>query len=775
MKSGSERSVAQATPIHDYLTSFQENKYLHAQAIMEAHYLRPYNGSSKKNLKDGKIERPIHGAMHAARVGAYIPVLHGKLKTMFPSVQAGIQRLLSELGLTEPQFISLTQASAWHHDCKRQSEGVDRWDELSGLAGLQFLVGKGIPERIAKIFAYAAICKDDPVQFASFLIAQGVSPEDIEIYQYIRKLIYLADCYDIIRCAEEFNFAEILKAFLDIPDYDPAIHDLQLLELAQHIYALICHQKDMIAQCDIFNSNGDKVAMDVARRYSLNHKVKYEHSDNISALVIQDMRTDDYFARYLTNENPPESAFSSVTPAFAPKLHGTSSTLLVGLGRTELNICSAVKSVREYQVAPEGGELINGGFDTVVDECDTCFGSFDSAHYNLQTIMELYAKRRMQSNESLVERLKELIENSPKGGFSNINILLIYLARAKQRGIDVLNDIFSNRQDAENFIAQLRACAQLYSLLKAFGKTIHPNWEAIDQLEEEDRYNLRKAVDTYLTFEYLSKKVAESQLNIKALLADPTPANLTQVMTLLELPETLEINPVGKRITLKLTRPFIAKEVTYPSNITDRCGGVSYIAVRLSQNVEGCNISYILSEFTSGDCTPDFFEKLDKKLTQVGVASTLEDRANIMETLLRKDAQLMRYTPEEEKMLEHPFPMIISAESEEIFMYSSLERGEWRIGSATGKLKVGQEVKLIATETDEDLAVVRKFLDDKGVAGVHLVQFDALRESERTRTIPTSRDTPSDGFPRFECIAVALGETEPSSDDAPLLKAVRLT
>lgn len=54
------------------------------QEILERFYLQPINGSKKINLKDGHIERSIHGAMHASRATLWALVMQNLLQKLAP-------------------------------------------------------------------------------------------------------------------------------------------------------------------------------------------------------------------------------------------------------------------------------------------------------------------------------------------------------------------------------------------------------------------------------------------------------------------------------------------------------------------------------------------------------------------------------------------------------------------------------------------------------------------------------------------------------------------
>ncbi|HRE30377.1 MAG TPA: hypothetical protein PLD88_00245, partial [Candidatus Berkiella sp.] len=58
------------------------------------------------------------------------------------------------------------------------------------------------------------------------------------VYHYLRKLIYLADCYDIMRVRSEFRLEYVFQAFEDIKEYQPEKHNPALIQFAQQVYTL---------------------------------------------------------------------------------------------------------------------------------------------------------------------------------------------------------------------------------------------------------------------------------------------------------------------------------------------------------------------------------------------------------------------------------------------------------------------------------------------------------------------------------------------------------
>ena len=112
--------------------SLHENLFDIGKEIIENFYLQPLQGK-KANLRDGYIERPVHGALHASRVFMTINLLHFKIKEMLPkTVSQALATLLSEFNLTEENALLVASLAGLMHDCARKGEGLDEWEKESG-------------------------------------------------------------------------------------------------------------------------------------------------------------------------------------------------------------------------------------------------------------------------------------------------------------------------------------------------------------------------------------------------------------------------------------------------------------------------------------------------------------------------------------------------------------------------------------------------------------------------------------------------------------------
>ncbi len=146
-----------------------EKKYENFQQIIKDNYLKPYD--QQASLAPGLIQRPIHGAMHVARVQLWVLVLHKIIKQQLPVYCATIMgHFQHHFNLTENEILALARYAALFHDSARLDENQDRWDIQSAENCRLYLVENGVTATLACTIANAAAFKDKPDEFNNYLI-----------------------------------------------------------------------------------------------------------------------------------------------------------------------------------------------------------------------------------------------------------------------------------------------------------------------------------------------------------------------------------------------------------------------------------------------------------------------------------------------------------------------------------------------------------------------------------------------------------------------------
>lgn len=741
---------------------FCEDLHIVSQIAIENFYLKPFlKRKSRNDLKNGVIEREIHGGMHASRVARLVTILHQKLKEMFPSTVLSILNELSQdLNLSEEQIIVLNSFAGLCHDSGREGDNADchLWEEKSGSNCSNMLKKHKIPSELAELFAALIIYKDKPHELQLFLLKKGIPAEKISNYQYLRKLIYLADCFDIMRCNGGFDLKYVFSGLEDISEFNKERHAEKIIEFAKHVLDLIHSQKDMLYNCVIL-LDGKQTRYTQESNYSLAAKVKFEHADNILSLMTEDMRKNPYFAEYMCDIPYSFPIFSNVVPAFNPLIHGTSSIIFALLSKVDFTLYSAIDMLEKYHLAPFGGEISKGGYSTMDARCNTCLARMkpkSDVRYNLNKVMSDYAVPQKITKESIEVLLRKEIEESFRSGFSNINILIIYLARAKQIGAEL------NPEEERKLIDCLGATIQFYYLWLLIGKLIYPNYDLVNSFSKTDKAKMGYATFFYFNFSTITQKIVESSLDIKDIYEYPTEEKLRKALTLLELPERIVIDrqntcggsffgesmfsleeeedegvlPVRQLFTLDSSAKSLSKtDESYKKNYNffwvtnNHCGGMG-----------AALMSYLENDLLMNHN----IEIITKYIADLSI------RGRMLIDIIRQDPANMQ-CKENERFLQNTFPLILILEQDEMAAcYNS--SGEYR---AKSPLKIGKDIKMIATKTEIDRLKLMKYLEQHYQRNIVPILFNDLmqRQSERELDLPSSPYTHSDGFPRLTWLA----------------------
>lgn len=148
-----------------------------------------------------------------------------------------------------------------------------------------FLKKSGYEDRVSSVFSQLALYKDKPDELRSSLPA--LDPETLKGLDYLRRLIGLADCFDIIRCAGEFQYSCIRAKLSDIQDFDD--HSV-FWEFAQRVYELLKRQHDLFFETRLIGPGEEVYQLVLAGDdFSIRHKVQFEHASNVLQAIENDM------------------------------------------------------------------------------------------------------------------------------------------------------------------------------------------------------------------------------------------------------------------------------------------------------------------------------------------------------------------------------------------------------------------------------------------------------------------------------------------------------
>lgn len=243
-----------------------------AQDIFERHYLQPFSGAKKTNLYQLPVERISHGAQHAARVAAYLPILVNILREKNHALA---------IALTDIELRYL-QIGALFHDAARKSDvDEDRWDEES--------------EEICYAYFLKHSVSPDKAALFSKIISEKESVHKNPVINFYRELLQAADSLDIIRCKNAFYLKYIRLATIDNKE--------KLTQFAKEILLLIAKQFDLRDDCQIVVDKS-VVAKGTKTRDKSRPELKqsYEHSTHIFQRTIDDFEQFPFIKQYF-NQN----------------------------------------------------------------------------------------------------------------------------------------------------------------------------------------------------------------------------------------------------------------------------------------------------------------------------------------------------------------------------------------------------------------------------------------------------------------------------------------
>lgn len=732
--------------------------YKNSQLIIEAFYLQRMAGSSydepekKADVHDGVIERQVHGGMHAGRTQFYVKILHKKFSELFPQFTHDVlQSLETTLGINEKQLLTLTRYAALFHDSARKDEGQDLWNKESAQNCYEYFTKDAhLSPALAKVFLKACQYKDKPEKYFQYLMKNAIDPKDIRAFDYIRKLIYLADCLDIMRCTGEFEFVKVIDTLRDIPGYKTKLHEHHFLQMAKRINVLIRRQKDMVFNCKILLPDGSKIKfLNSNDDYNLAHKVKFEHAKNVCSALGKSMMEDEYFAKYLSSEPLLSTELATCKPAFNPYIHGTNSRVLATMRKTRHQLMSPVQMLEQFGAAPFGGEIIQGGLRYAAVTAKPAFARLRSEEYekyNLDRIINSFAKKLPPDEKEIVMDARNVADYAMQSAYCNINILLIYLARAKQIGVEPFT-----KDEYAQMKKEINATIQVFYLFLLLGKHIFPNKILLKMVGKQAAEDIACAVYTHLTLENLAAAIIKSGIDIKHAYEHPNLVNIAAVIKLLQLPKISKIIQGGmgrpKMAELPVTQIFSQHHLfqnDYPDHLSKHTG--PFLAI--SQNRDHDNFQEYLEKFVRGRISTDFFTQ-NKKSALRAIAALTKD-LGVLERLESTPVSDMQISSEDEYFLKHNIPMILVYDNEEKIKLFAFDTQEYR---AEEPLQLGKDIKMIATDNEEHRLMLMKYLDEHKINHMQVVLFSDLEQAKKDLKAPRSPYTDQSGFPKLSWLA----------------------
>ena len=422
-------------------------------------------------------------------------------------------------------------------------------------------------------------------------------------------------------------------------------------------------------------------------------------------------------------------------PDFNPYIHGTNSSVLALLPKTDFTFLSPIDMVELFNIAPIGGEITEGGLSTVMSKSAMAFGRLQSEgcnDYTLEKIIDNYAKAKLetQSTVELGETIKSQVQHGINISYSNINLLLIYIARAKQVGIPT--SAFLSSEDIDELYKNIEGTIQFFYLVLLLGKKIGFNHDVLNAMCPESRDDTCDAICMHLSFKSILKKIIDSKIDLKAIYENPNPSDLDlkQVTNLLILPkESIVISGFGsdKQVTLPETDLF---STSFDLPDGDCPHNPNYFAYRMGQNLSGWSLNDLLLDFARSMLTNEFFLQFHVNFSKH--IDALQHRLQVLKGIIEVKPSNIIDT-ESKSFVSYPFPIVFVSEQHEKMKLESEHSAEYR---AQAPLKLGADIKMIATDSLMHKKELKNYLQKHSLDGVSVVTFEQLKQSKITGIRP---------------------------------------
>lgn len=698
-----------------------ESWFRYGQKLLECTYLQPLQQTNnghclkkrvKVKVKNGYIEREIHGAMHASRVAWSTTLLHQLCLRNFPDqVEPYLNRLTDFCRLEPQQLLILIRYVGLGHDAARKGEGYDHWEKESGEEIADFLHDLGLSNDFADIFSKLAFLKDKPEELKEFLSKKEMDESLIEAFQYLRLLIALADCYDIIRCCSQFNFSYIENMLKVVfPDYRSDIEGPIFFDYAKALYELIKQQQDLYFPTELHGPNEEVYKLETGEAdYSVAEKVKLEHAENAILAMQQSMEAHSYFSDLFADMPSFEIDSKLVEPAFVPFIHGTNSMALALMTETDFKLMSPLDMIEQYQRAPLCGELTRGGFDSIYATGKSCFARLNNQHhsneYSLEKVLSDYATvTTCITKEKLLDDLKRACYLAPSIHFSNLNLINIYLTRLNQLGVDL-----SRIEEVKSLKSNFHKTLDIFYLYMLMGTHIKTIDNDLKEKPDKEQSAFEDKVWESLSLEKVLKRLPLADgLTIREVYENPTEENCQKIIDLLSLPKQIHASPLFEYVETASSEGKIGKRLKKQD--------FRYLA----KNESMWQLKIVLSNTIIGHASMSNFIHLQSKLKSH--IHQLSARFSCTEAIIEHPASPFILDDEDKDLVDHPFPLILLYDKPENIQLFSFMSQEYR---AQAPLILGKDIQYIATDEKNKERLVQ-YVKRHNLA-IEVITFEQLK------------------------------------------------
>ncbi len=678
----------------------------------------------KKSLRDGHIERLLHGAEHVGRACILPLVLIDLFRQCFPQYTSeSIQALSETLLIEQSLLIKLIRASVIYHDSAREDEAEDRWDKQSGVNLKLALLNSGFPESIADFFESATANKDHITEFEKY--CQNALPSLPVIYaHFVRKIINLSDCLDTMHCRGEFNFSFVIRQLSDIPGYSEHQHLPLFIKLGQQLHTVIWDQGDMYFDCKLILGNQTISTERTGQHFIRSLKVQFEHAPDVVSVLTAHMKSYLYFADFLNEEVPRCTDFAKAELAFDPFIHGTQSGVLPILKlMKERGLSPELTSplqLLSQGLAPFTGELSrHGASRKFTDSSLLCFGRLrlctdDKTQYDLRNILEYASKDAGEITEdNLINNTIKLVKSYYKlcidSGFTYLHTFLVYYTRAKLLGI--ADSALFEADEKNRFFELYKATIQFFYLFLLLHQYLRVNSNVCYTTKGNPQI-VSDLIYESLTMSHFINKIREYHFDIKEIYSNPTRESVYPLLLLFILPNHYDYM-YGNWLDVKMD-PLDPIEIhcDYSKDFT-----------MLASNDSQESINWYLLEYFRR--FPDCQFLVATQIFTLKHIEHMEKNVDLLVNVFNTQHPTILNDQLTNRLLTTNFPIILLSQNDEAITISRFSTQEFR---ANKPLVFGQDIRLIATNTLDNAMTLRAFLVNSGFEHVGILLFSELQK-----------------------------------------------
>ena len=736
--------------LHHSLT--QANFPIVVQKIIEKFYLQLLgkDGKGKKqNLKDGYVERIIHGGLHAGQATLWALMAHQLLVELTPGyAHTALEKIANFLGTDPHSAFLLILTMTTCHDAGREGEHEDRWEKESGQYGKQTLIEMldfkhDTLKNLADIFAASIEYKDNRDEFLSTLKDYPIAEDDYYFFDYIRLLINLGDNFEIMRCTPAFNIFHIYNTLSTIKEFDKASHKHKIQALAKAILQFKADHHDLLVDCGIVEEDGEVIASQQSAALS-NERVKYEHAENIFAVLFHDALKYPFLKTLLGGFEVLAAKTYNGPVHINPLVHATNSSVFAILPKTNFTFLSVLDMMRDFLAAPMSGEITKGGYSQITDSVigKIAFARMikddpESGNYSLKYLLENYTKFDVADEVETKISLKQALQEGPEKLFANINLILIYLTRARQLAA---LDKFVTQDHLQALNTDIHATIQYFYFLRLVGLYIQVDYTAV-ALPSSGMSRLEKMTDIAcgnLSTKIIITKIKARKINMRHIWLDPTEENLQAVLDILELSPAFQKKYGGTTKLFRLKSPTDIKNAT--------------------RNVDNYDFTMDISEYFRNIIYAEPPKYSSHMSMKAGVmVEALEDRAQILEKILSAPQTAFNLSAEQNYFLTNVFPVIFVTENEQRMRLIVQNRGRGGEYRSMENIKLGKDIKIIAVETEHQQLLLMKFFAVHALPPIQVILISQLNSCAKNKTL--QYDSPychADGVPTLKWLSAQV-------------------